>query len=114
MSTNLDKKNEVYERLAQRVFDPSETLKVLQHPKEIYWTWGVEKLVNYYDKGLILLVNGHHHKGVVYIVLAWNDTYSYYLLNNDLSIKKEQHEVYFDQLQELIDTDIEKIEDYEF
>ena len=112
MSTNLNKKNEVYERLAQREFDLNETLQVLKSPIDIYWSWGVERLVNYYDKGLIMVVNGHHHQGVVYIVLAWNDTYSYYLLNLNLTVKKEQHDVYFDQLQNLLDKDIEYINGY--
>lgn len=108
--TNLNKN---YECLAQREFNVKETFDLIsKYNTQVYWCWGVEKVVNYYDKGLILLVNGHHHKGVVFIRLSWNDTYSYFLLNKDLSIKLERNEVYFDQLQEMIDKDIEYIEDY--
>jgi hypothetical protein len=86
---------------------------VLKHPINIYWSWGVEKIVNYYDQGLILLVNKHHHhQGVVFIRLSWDDTYSYFLLNPDLSVKKEAHNIYFDELQKRLDKDIEYIDAY--
>lgn len=108
----MTKLNKIFETLTQRDFDVNETLQVVKSPINIYWSWGVEKVVNYYDKGLILIVNGHHHKGIVFIRLSWNDTYSYYLLNDDGTIKVEKNEVYFDQLQELLDIDIEYIESY--
>lgn len=109
---NLDKNFDNIESLCQRDFDTNETVQVIQHNIQVYWSWGVERLINYKNKGLLLLVNGHHHKGWLLIVLAWNDTYSYYLLEGNKTIKKERKEVYFDQLQELIDKDIEYIEDY--
>ena len=42
--------NKNFELLVQREFSTKETLQVLQQNKQIYWSWGVEKLVNYYDK----------------------------------------------------------------
>ncbi|WNM18629.1 hypothetical protein [Flavobacterium capsici] len=104
-------KNPLYESLVQREFNPAETLQVIQHNKPVYWSWGVEKLVNYYDKGLILIVNGHHHKGVLLITLAWNDTYSFHLIK-DGKLKETVTDVYFDELQERIDKKIEYIESY--
>lgn len=41
-----------------------------------------------------------------------DDTYSYYLLGANKSIIKEAHDVYFDELQNRIDRDVEYIEDY--
>jgi hypothetical protein len=105
-------KNELYETLAQREFNPSETLKVIQYNKTVYWSWGVERKVNYYDKALLLIVNGHHHKGLLVITLAWNDTYSFHLINDDGTLKETVIEVYFDELQERIDQKIEYIENY--
>ena len=104
--------NKNFELLVQREFDPQETHQLLKHNRTVYWSWGVEKVVNYYDKALILIVNGHHHKGLLLIRLSWDDTYSYFLLNDDNSIKKEVHNIYFDELQNRIDKDIEYIEDY--
>ncbi|MCG2611523.1 hypothetical protein LZZ90_08380 [Flavobacterium sp. SM15] len=110
--TNLIKNSELFESLSQREFEPRETLLVLKHNINVFWSWGVERIVNFYNKGLILVVNGNHHCGIVFIILAWNDTYSYYLLNDDGSIKVERHEVYFDFLQSSIDKDVEYINDY--
>lgn len=109
--TNI-RKNELYEALVEREFNPAETLKVIQHNKTVYWSWGIEKLVNYFDKGLILFVNGHHHIGVLLITLAWNDTYSFHLINENGTIKESIHELYFDELQERIDKKIEYINEY--
>jgi hypothetical protein len=97
----------LYETLVQREFNPNKTLQILQHNKQIYWSWGVEKLVNYYDKALLLIVNGHYHKGVLVITLAWNDTYSFHLINDSGTIKKTVTDVYFDELQKRIDHKIE-------
>ena len=100
--------------LYQREFDTSETVKVLTHNKTIYWSWGVSKRLNINDKGLLLDVNGHHHKGSVLITLGWNDTYCVYIINNRGKILNEYKEVYFDVLTEMIDNRIERIKDYVF
>lgn len=109
---NLNKKFDNIEELIQREFNVDETLQLLQLNQNIFWSWGVEKVLRVKNKGLFLLVNGHHHKGWVFIILAWNDTYSYYLLEGDKTINKEVHDVYFDELQDRLDKDIEYIEDY--
>ena len=109
---NLNNKFENIENLIQRDFNVAETVQLLQLNQPVYFSWGVERLLNYQNKGLLLLVNGHHHKGWLLIILAWNDTYSYYLLEANKTIKKEQHQVYFDMLVDMIDKDIEYINEY--
>ena len=105
--------------VVERNFVLSETEFLLKHTNVSVWhSWGVEK-ISYYRKkdaggALALLVNGHHHKGWLVITLAWNDTYTYYLLKNDYSIKKKVEHVYFDELQSKIDLDIEYIDKYKF
>ncbi|MEW5675538.1 hypothetical protein ABGT15_04435 [Flavobacterium enshiense] len=111
--TKLNKKFENIESLLKRDFDINETVNQLKFPNiNVFFSWGVERLINYQNKGLLMLVNGHHHKGWVLITLAWNDTYSYYLLEGNKTIKVERHEVYCDELQYRIDQDVEYIEDY--
>lgn len=105
-------KNELFESLSRMEFNIRETLMVLQHNKGVYWSWGVEKLCNYYNKGIVMIVNGHHHKGIVYIRLSWDDTYSYFLINEDGTIKKSVDNIYFEELQNSIDRDIEYIKIY--
>lgn len=100
--------------LLQREFDLNETLMVLKSPINIYWTWGVEKIYNVKNQGLILKVNGHHWKNFVLITLAWNDTYTISLLDEELNPTKTITEIYFDILQNTIDREIEFIEEYKY
>lgn len=102
-------------KLAQRDFDLQETLKllILTNPTK-YFTWGVERKIGIHNKLLLLKVNGHHHQGWVLIRLSWNDTYSFYLFDDIREIKYQQHEVYFDELQDAIDLKVEYINNYEF
>jgi len=97
----------------EREFDVNETLNLIQRTNtNVYWSWGVDNIHHFPNKGLLIRVNGHHHKGYVLITLAWNDTYSYRLFNNDWTVKKEAKDVYFDELQHRIDLDVEYITDY--
>jgi len=98
----------------EREFNLNETLAVLKHNRTIFWSWGVSKMTNFLDKGLLLKVNGHHHKSYVLITLAWNDTYTVYIISNRGAVLNEYKEVYFDMLTEVIDNRIEKIADYQF
>ena len=100
--------------LLQREFDLNETLMVLKSPINIYWTWGVEKIYNVKNQGLILKVNGHNWKNFVLITLAWNDTYTVSLLDEELNPTKTITEIYFDMLQNTIDREIGFIEEYKY
>lgn len=105
---------EKLKELTQRDFNVQETYQLLKASGSIMWSWGVSKLVNYEDEGLLLKVNGHHHKGWVFIVLAWNDTYTIHYLNNRYKVLETQTDIYFDVLVSTIDDRIERIYDYKF
>jgi hypothetical protein len=98
--------------LYQREFDTSQTLQVLTHNKPIYWTWGVTQLFNFNNKGLLMKVNGHHHKQYVLVTLGWDDTYNVHYLNRNLREIEKTEGIYFDQLVEVIDNRIERIGEY--
>jgi hypothetical protein len=100
--------------LLKRDFNVGETMSVLKHNPSIYWSWGVSKLHNFNDKGLLFKVSGHHHKGWVLITLDWSDTFEVHLINADSSIKKTFDMVYIDSLIDTIDTAVEKIADYQY
>jgi hypothetical protein len=106
---------EFVESKCQLAFDTAETMKLLQLNQPMYWSWGVEKKMNYANKALMLCVNGNHLKGWVIITLGYDDTYSvYYTQKRRLSNEGEQHNVYFDMLADVIDDKIERIADYKF
>lgn len=56
--------NETVKNLLLCEFNPNETLSVLRSNPSIFMSWGVEKLVNVDGRGLMIKVNGHHHKGL--------------------------------------------------
>lgn len=96
----------------EREFNSLETMKVLTHNMMTYFSWGVSKKYCVANKGLLLKVSGNHHKGWVLITLAWDDTYSVYIVSNKGEIVDEYTEVYFDELSEIIDNRIERIAEY--
>ena len=110
--TNIRISFEICQKLSKREFNVAETLTVLSNSINVFWSWGVSKIFNFNSTALLLYVQGHHHKGWVVVTLNWDDTYSYYLLNPDESIKKEKHDVYFTELQDSIDLDVEFIDEY--
>jgi len=98
--------------LMQRDFDLKETLMVLKSPVNIYWSWGVEKIYSIQNGAMILKVDAAHWKHYVLITLAFNDTYTVTLLDASFEATKTIKDIYFDMLQNIIDTEIEYIDDY--
>jgi hypothetical protein len=105
---------EILKPLCEREFNPKETLQVLRHNQSIYWSWGVSKLVNVDNKGLLMKVNGHHHKGYVFITLGYEDLYKVHFISTHGNIKDTKEGIFFDMLVEIIDNRIEKIKNYQF
>jgi len=98
--------------LMEREFSINETLSQMNVNPPILWSWGMSDLTNVKNKGLLFKVNGHHHKGYVFITLSWCDTYTVRIVGTDGTIKDTYEMVYFDQLVEIIDNRIEKVVDY--
>lgn len=103
----------IIEPLLKMEFNLSETMRVLTNNKPIYFSWGVSSRVNFHNKGLLLKVNGHHHKGYVLITLDWTDTYTVTIISTHGNIKNTYDMVYFDDLVEIIDNRIERIPEYQ-
>lgn len=95
-------------------FDIQETLNVLSSQTPIIWSWGIRDFVRYKDQALAFKVSGYLFKGNVVITLAANDTYTVHLINNRNRIIKKIEQIYFDQLVEVIDINVEKIPLYRF
>jgi hypothetical protein len=98
--------------LMKRNFDPQQTMEVLTHNRNTYWSWGVSSACNMDNKALVLKVNGHHHKGYVVITLDWMDTYIVNIISTHGTLKDTYENVYVDELVTRIDDRIEKIDEY--
>ena len=96
-----------------RVQDCNETLKVISHNKVTFWSWGAHAFKNYQNKVLRFKVNGHHHKGHVYVAVNGSDLYDVYLTTTRGNIVKDMKDIYFDEIQDRIDNAIERIGEYE-
>jgi hypothetical protein len=107
------KQNEVLSSAPERSFDPKETMQWLRVNPLWLMTWAARNFSQYENKALFFTVSGHHHKGIVLITLAWDDTYTVRLLSSQWNEKAKFENVYCDELAELIDNKVERIADYE-
>ena len=103
----------VVQGLLERDFNPNETMIQLLHfGNGRILSWGITQRINVQNKGLVLKVSGHHHKGYVLIVLGWDDVYKFHLVSTRGVIKQSVENVYFDELFDKIDKKIEFISEY--
>lgn len=99
--------------LCKNEFDPKETMLWLSHNKPMYWSWGVSKVINLWNKGLLLRVKGHHHNGYLLITLnAGKDLYEFHLIKTNGTVIATFEDIYCDDLQSIIDNKIERIAEY--
>lgn len=93
-------------------FDVNETMRVLTHNRNIFYSWGVSKRTTVLGKGLILQVHGRRHSGDVLITLGWDDTYQVRIMSNRGTVLHHFEMVYVDMLVQVIDNHIEYIPEY--
>jgi hypothetical protein len=88
-------------------------LSILSTNKPVIMSWGFHK-AKAIQNGIIFNVNGFIHKGQVKVVYNMGvDLFDITLLNNKNEVTREIHLVYFDELIEIIDNAVEKVENYE-
>jgi len=99
-----------------RSLNVRELMQLLMMNMPMFMSWGVQrtKVVDSTanPKMLRLTVNGHHHKGHVYIFVNGMDLFDVYLTSRQGKIKVIQTDLYFDDLAEWIDEKIERIDAY--
>jgi hypothetical protein len=106
------KQTKILNEVPQRSFIIEETFKLLSYHKIWLMSWGARKFTKFKDTGLFFTVSGFHHKGIVLITLAWDDTYTVTFLSSQWNVKDTFTNVYFDELAEVIDKKVERIADY--
>lgn len=101
------------DELGEREFDINQIFSLLKRSVKV-WSWGAHAWKYKSNKWLRFKSNGHHHKGHVYITLAWNDTFTVYFTSTKGTIEDLKENVYIDQLIDVIDKKIEFIDKYQF
>ena len=106
---------QVLDSLTRSEFDAQETMRQLTYGQNLvrFWSWGVSQRIAFKEKGLLLKVNARRHKSYVFIVLDFNDTYTVHLISSQGRVIKTFSEIYFDNLCEVIDDEIERVEQYQ-
>ena len=92
-------------------------MDLLRSSGSIMMSWGSHNFIVDKKKGTQMFrmnVQGHHHKGHVYIFLNGLDLFDVYLTTTQGTIKDRTDEdgLYFDQLVDWIDEKIERIPEY--
>ncbi len=95
-----------------RDMNQKETLQLLQSYGMLFWSWGASGFTALGKRALAFRVNGHHHKGLIFISVNGSDLYNVDIVEKNHEIKETITDLYFDQLFDAIDTRIEKIDDY--
>jgi hypothetical protein len=95
-----------------REFESAQELVRHWSKNPIVWSWGAHawKLID--GKVLRFTVNGHHHKGHVYIMVNGSDLFDVFLTSSQGNIKKVINDVYLEDVTEVIDIAVEKIDKY--
>jgi hypothetical protein len=95
-----------------REFNCNEILDYFRMHTHLFWSWGANGFGNYNNKALKFKVNGHHHKGFVYIVLNGLDLFDVYLTAKSGKIKETLNDIYLEDLFTILDERIEKLPEY--
>lgn len=107
------KNRQVLQPLLQREFDILDTVTLLKRTNiNVWYSWGVSKMVNVDDKGLLMKVRGHHHKGYVFVTLGWEDLFQVHIISTQGNIKESIEGIFFDNLQSIIDEKVERVKEY--
>lgn len=103
----------IEEKVGQRSFDPKELAEALMKNAPItVMSWGANSWTVNGEQWLRFKVQGFFHKGLVYIALGWNDTFTIYYTTPTGTIVDIKREVYVDELIQILDKRIEYIDDY--
>ena len=98
-----------------REFDINQLHSYIVKNSIIIMSWGFNRpSIIIPSKCYRFSVRGNHHKGYVYIVLNFMDTFTIYYTNTHNVIKKISNDVYIFDILRILDEDIEKVPEYNF
>lgn len=95
-----------------RQINCEEALQLLRMYGPKFWSWGASKFTNVQDYALRFKVQGHHHKGLVYMTVTYDDMYRIILTDTSNVIKEVLPDMFFDDVFDAMDEKIEKISAY--
>jgi hypothetical protein len=91
----------------QREMNVNETLTLLRSYGVRFWCWGAHAFTNVKNRALRFKSEGRYHKGHVYISVSFLDLYDVHIVQLNGNLVKSIEGLYFDQLFDAIDKEIE-------
>ena len=85
---------------------------ILVNHIEKVWSWGAHAWTKMNDYCLRFMVHGHHHHGHVYLVVNGGDLFDVYLTTSRGKIKDIMTDIFIEDLVDVIDRKVERIEAY--
>lgn len=97
---------------SRTIYDVQGALAVIKSQPSKFVCWGVTEIRLIGEtkediRTIRLTANGLIHKGYVYVFLNGKDLYEFYLVSLDGELVKEVKDLFFDQLVDVIDQEIE-------
>lgn len=93
--------------VGKRSFDPKELYNAIRNLQTV-WCWGAQAWTTHEDKFLRFKSNGFLHKGHVYIILGWDDTFTVILTSLKGKVISIDEGIYVDMLIKTIDSRVER------
>ena len=95
------------DKVGKRSFDPLELFNALRRLRTV-WAWGAHAWVHHKDQFLRFKSEGFLHKGHVYIILGWDDTFTVILTSVRGKVISIDEGIFVDMLVQTIDRRIER------
>jgi hypothetical protein len=92
-----------------RPFEDMQGLVNAMRKNTIVWCWAADKFTKMNDFCLRFAVNGHLHKGHVYVVVNSADLFDLFITSNRGKIKTIINDVYLGDLIDTIDNNVETV-----
>jgi hypothetical protein len=99
-------------KVSREFYNMQELANHIRGNMGICWSWGTHAFVKMNDMVLRFKVNGHHHKGHVYLCVNGADLFDVYLTTTHGKIVDILNDVYLEDLIDRIDVRVEKIAEY--
>ena len=92
-------------------YSMQELANVLRRNQKV-WSWGAHAWTKMNDYCLRFMVQGHHHHGHVYLAVNGGDLFDVYLTSNRGKIKEIITDIFIEDLVDVIDEKVERIDSY--
>ena len=104
----------LHNELKIREFYSMDKLVETLQSKMTVWSWGAKNWTKFSDYVLGFIVNGHHHKGWVLVMVNDMDTFDIIYTDFDMKVVDVDGEVYIESLISVIDEKVEYINEYKY